>query len=222
MWCHWPVSPDQVQALLPKGLEPDLFEGRAWVGLIPFVMKDLRLPGPLGVLSKLVRIDRFGEVNVRTYVKGPDGRTGVWFCTLDSDRWLAVKTANIFFGLPYRYAETRRELDGDSLKWFDERRGDGAKAELGVVMAKEVWRPASPGLEQFFVERYSLYTTWCGLLFRGELRHQKWNVRTATLQRVVMDTVRAAGFEPRGEPHVLVGAPVDVTVYPLRRVKRPR
>ncbi len=100
MWCHWPVSPDQVQALLPKGLEPDLFEGSAWVGLIPFVMKDLRLPGPLGVLSKFVRVDRFGEVNVRTYVKGPDGRTGVWFCTLDSDRWLAVKTANIFFGLP--------------------------------------------------------------------------------------------------------------------------
>ena len=36
VWCHWPVEPEQVSAFLPDGLTPDLFEGKAWVGLIPF------------------------------------------------------------------------------------------------------------------------------------------------------------------------------------------
>ncbi len=219
IWCHWPVPPESVQALLPEGLVPDLFEGTAWVGLVPFRMKNLRLPGPFRVLSTLARARQFGEVNVRTYVKDLDGCTGVWFCTLDSDHWLAVKTANVAFGLPYRYATTRLERSGDLVKWFDRRRSDNARAELEVLVNDGPSRPASQGLEQFLVERYSLYTTWCGLLLRGEVRHESWRVRTATLQGVVTETVRAAGFEVQGEAHVLSGEPVDVTVYRLKRVR---
>jgi len=165
-------------------------------------------------------VSNFGEVNVRTYVRGPDGLTGVWFCTLDSDRWLAVKTANAAFGLPYRYARTQLVRDGDVVSWYSQRRGDQAIAQLDVIMASEPWRVASSGLEQFFVERYSLYTTWCGLLLRGELHHNSWRVRSATLRHVVTETVEAEGFSVTGEPHVLAGEPVNVTIYPLRRVHR--
>lgn len=219
IWCHWPVPPEHVQALLPQGLVPDLFEGMAWVGLIPFRMNELRLTGPFRLFSTLARVRDFGEVNVRTYVKGPDGRTGVWFCTLDSDHWLAVKTANVFFGLPYRYASTRLERTGDVVKWFDHRRHDDARAALEVRVHDVPSRPASPGLEQFLVERYALYTIWCKTLFRGELRHERWRVRPAAMLRVLTETVRAAGFEVAGEAHVLVGEPVDVSVYRLKRVK---
>ncbi len=184
VWCHWAVPAEQVQRILPTGLVPHLFDGMAWVGLIPFSMKNLRLPGPLGVLSRPLRLGRFGEVNVRTYVTGPDGRTGVWFCTLDSDHWLAVKTANIAFGLPYRLARTRFERSGDSLSWASRRQGDHARAELAVRVSAEGSRPAQPGLEEFLVERYALYTTWRGMLFRGELSHDRWQVQPATLERV--------------------------------------
>lgn len=218
VWCHWPVSPSSVAALLPEGLVPDCFEDTAWVGLIPFTMENLRLPGPLRWLSALAGVHRFGEVNVRTYVKGPDGRTGVWFCTLDSNQWLAVKTANAAFGLPYRMATVRRTVAGATVAWSVLRRGDGASAELVVEVDGQSARPAAPGLERFLVERYALYTTWCGRLFRGELRHEPWRVRPARLQRVDIGTVVAAGFVPDGQPHVLAGEPVDVTVFRLRRV----
>ncbi|MEI7591668.1 MAG: DUF2071 domain-containing protein [Actinomycetes bacterium] len=219
IWCHWPVEPSQVAAILPEGLEPDLYEGEAWVGLIPFSMHNLRFPGPFSVLTKLLRVSSFGEVNVRTYVIGPDGKSGVWFCTLDSDDWLAVKTANIAFGLPYRFATTRFEQTHAIMNWTSQRKGDLARAELVIRKTSESSRDALPGLEQFLVERYALYTLRRGKLFRGRLKHAKWKVKSASLERVVHETVNSEGISVVSGAHILIGEPVEVTVYPLTRVR---
>jgi len=222
-WAHWPVDPCQVAALLPPGLEPDTFDGSAWVGLVPFQMSDLRLPGTLAGLSSAVGVDSFGEVNVRTYVRGPGGRTGVWFATLDADRLLAVVTARVAFGLPYRLASARcrvTTVDGsEELAWTSVRREDGARAELRVRPGDGPPRRAAPGLEGFLVERYSLYSWWHGHLLEGSLSHQPWRVRSARLIAADTGTVTAAGIDVTGEPHVLVGEPVDVRVHPFHRVR---
>ena len=65
VFIHWPLPPDRVQRLLPPGVEVDTFEGRAWVGLVPFRMEGLGFPG----LSPLPLVGTFPEVNVRTYVR---------------------------------------------------------------------------------------------------------------------------------------------------------
>jgi uncharacterized protein YqjF (DUF2071 family) len=220
VWCHWPVPVDAVRAILPEGLEPDCFEGHAWVGLIPFSMRDLRAPRPLGAITKWLRSANFGEVNVRTYVKGPDGGTGVWFCTLDADSWVGVACANIAFGLPYRQATTAYFGDSHTRHWHSRRRRDGRRAELRVAISDEPPRLAAPGLEQFLFERYSLYSAWHGRIVRGDLFHAPWQIRPATLEAVCDETVRAAGFNVEGPAHVFVGEPVEVTVFPMRIVRR--
>ena len=222
VWCHWPVDPAQVAAVLPAGLTPELFDGQAWVGLIPFSMERLRPVGPFGFVTRWLRSSDFGEVNVRTYVTGPDGQTGVWFCTLDADSVAAVAMANAAFGLPYRVATTNyTERDGVR-RWRSTRRRDGAHAALTVTAATESPRPAAPGLEAFLFERYALYTRWHGRILRGELSHEPWRVRPATLDECVHDTVDRAGFRVDGDPHVFVGEPVNVTVYPMRTVGKIR
>jgi len=222
VWCHWPVDPAQVAAVLPAGLTPELFDGQAWVGLIPFSMERLRPVGPFGFVTRWLRSSDFGEVNVRSYVTGPDGQTGVWFCTLDADSVAAVAMANAAFGLPYRVATTNyTERDGVR-RWRSARRRDGAHAALTVTAATESPRPAAPGLEAFLFERYALYTRWHGRILRGELSHEPWRVRPATLDECVHDTVDRAGFRVDGDPHVFVGEPVNVTVYPMRTVGKIR
>ena len=32
-YIHWEYEPEEVQALLPAGIEVDTFDGKAWVGL---------------------------------------------------------------------------------------------------------------------------------------------------------------------------------------------
>jgi len=62
---------DVVQALLPPGLTVETYDGRAWVGLIPFQMMVAPAVGP-----EVPWLSRFPETNVRTYVRADNGMTG--------------------------------------------------------------------------------------------------------------------------------------------------
>ena len=64
LFLHWVVAPERLRPLVPAGLDLDLFEGRAYVGLVPFTMTGVRpvwAPAVPGLSS-------FHETNVRTYV----------------------------------------------------------------------------------------------------------------------------------------------------------
>ena len=71
---------------MPPQLELDLFEGTAYVGLVPFTMTGVR---PVG-LPPVRGISSFHETNVRTYVHREGRDPGVWFFSLDAANRIAV------------------------------------------------------------------------------------------------------------------------------------
>jgi hypothetical protein len=79
LFAHWPVDPDALAAKLPAGLDLDLRDGQAWLGIVPFTMADV---APRGVPA-LGRFSQFPEINVRTYVRHGD-LPGIWFLSLDA------------------------------------------------------------------------------------------------------------------------------------------
>src|SRR5262245_24018727 len=83
---HWSCDPAVLWPVVPKSLEIDTFENKAWVGVIPFIVEKFRP----ALLPPFPFISRFPETNVRTYVIGPDGCPGVWFFSLDAKRLLPV------------------------------------------------------------------------------------------------------------------------------------
>ena len=99
LFAHWAVDADALRTKLPDGLELDLYDGQAWLGIVPFVMEDV---GPRG-LPAPPAAGRFPELNVRTYVRH-EGRPGVWFLSLDAASRPAVEGARTGFGLPYFHA----------------------------------------------------------------------------------------------------------------------
>src|SRR5260370_16899405 len=86
---HGPYEPALVQPLLPPGLVLDTFDGAAWIGLVPFEIRNLR------------GIPHFPETNVRTYVIGPNGGRAVWFFSLDAARLPPALGARVAYHLPY-------------------------------------------------------------------------------------------------------------------------
>src|SRR5574340_8511 len=85
LFAHWPIDPEEMRPYLPPTLTLDTYDGKAWLGIVPFRMSNVRprfLP-PLPWLSF------FPELNVRTYVTY-DQEPGVWFFSLDAARLLAV------------------------------------------------------------------------------------------------------------------------------------
>ncbi|MBM3818219.1 MAG: DUF2071 domain-containing protein [Acidimicrobiia bacterium] len=96
LFAHWPVAPDTLRELVPPGLELELFDRRAWLGVIPFHMSNV---APRGVPS-LPWVSAFPELNVRTYVRVGD-KPGIYFFSLDPGNPLAVMVARALFHLPY-------------------------------------------------------------------------------------------------------------------------
>jgi len=166
---HWKVDPKRLQPYLPDGLEIDLFEGEAYVGVIPFIMKNVRprrLPAVPGIST-------FAEFNVRTYVV-KDGQAGVFFLTLDAKSLVTCFHAPRAYGLAYRYAKAKVKLNADVLPWPSRRSSDGAELR-GTSTGKGLKQSAeADSLEHFLFERYCLYTEHKGCLRRAYVHHQPW------------------------------------------------
>src|SRR5579884_1346566 len=112
-WCwltfiHWSYPIETIQAKLPDGLTVDAYDGRAWVGLTPFEVRNLRLP----FMRAIPWVSSFPETNVRTYVCDAHGNCGVWFFSLDADRLAAVVGARTGYRLPYQWASMKVLRDG--------------------------------------------------------------------------------------------------------------
>ena len=166
---HWKVDSKRLQPHLPDGLEIDLFEGEAYVGVIPFIMKNVRprrLPAVPGIST-------FAEFNVRTYVV-KDGQAGVFFLTLDAKSLVTCLHAPRAYGLAYRYAKAKVKRNADVLQWQSRRSSDGAELR-GTSTGKGSKQSAEAGsLEHFLFERYCLYTEHKGCLRRAYVHHQPW------------------------------------------------
>lgn len=218
-YLHWAMPPEVVAARLPRGLTPDLHDGRAYVGLVPFRMAGIRLgPGPGLPLPQ----GGFPETNVRTYVVGPDGGRGVYFHSLDISRAVPVAVARTTYRIPYALSRMRLERDRDRLAYLAVRRWPGpAEARSHVILEVGERLTAPTALDDFLSARWSLYTALPGgAIWRARVDHPPWPLRAATVRRCDDGFVAAAGYPTElGPPdHVHFGGDVEVRVDRPRRV----
>ena len=217
-YIHYRYKVEEVARILPPGLEVDVCDGSAWVGLIPFSMRGIGVPGLPGVPY----LGSFPEVNVRTYVRR-NGIPGVWFCSLDINRLLPTIVARTTYTLPYCFGKaTHRKVD-DELHTSVVRRWPRGSAEtkIHLTILEPIVEP-SP-LEIFLSARWGLYTTTRGGALRyAPISHERWPLQRAKIISLDDSLVQAAGFDsPRaeinGEPNVMFSRGVQVRVGLPRR-----
>ena len=220
LFLHWEYPAAVIQATLPEGLFVDTFDGKAYLGVVPFFMRKIRprfLPAVPGILD-------FLELNLRTYVHDRAGVPGVWFYSLDANQWLAVKIARRFFHLPYEHAKMKasRPADGriryESLRTGS--RANGSRCEFEYAPGEELAQPAPGSLEFFLVERYRLYCSAPDGLRRGAVFHEPYPLCRADVTAWDENLLPLDGFAPTGRApdHVIMSRGVDVTAFPLMRV----
>jgi uncharacterized protein len=222
LFAHWAVPPALIADKLPPGLELDLFEGRAWIAVVPFWMSNV-MPRGLRWLGG-GGLSTFAELNVRTYVTATAGprKPGVFFFSLDAVNPLAVAVARRFFHLPYYHAEI--DTEAAAVISYDCRR----QPEISQPPARFVARywpvgspfKAEPGtLDYFLTERYCLYTTRRGAPIRVEIHHRPWPLQRANAE-IDVETMTAAGGVPHGSetPVLHFAKRIDVVAWPPRAV----
>jgi uncharacterized protein YqjF (DUF2071 family) len=211
---HWRYPAPVVQALLPAGLTVEAHDGAAWVGLVPFVMSGVRAP----YVPALPWLSRFPETNVRTYVRGADGRSGIWFFSLDAARLAPVVVAHLTYALPYVWSTMSVRVDGPVHRYRCRRHLQRDRRCDATVRVGEPIPEPTP-LEQFLTARHRLYSVRSGGMVAADAEHGPWPLRRAEVVDLDQNLLEAAGLPtPTGDPLAHGSAGVLVRVSGWRDV----
>jgi uncharacterized protein len=216
LFMHWQMPPEALRGLIPSRLSIDTFDGKAWVGLTPFTIWDAR---PI-FMPPLPWLSDFHELNVRTYVH-LDGVPGVWFFSLDANSMAAVIVARTFFHLPYYNAHISLNPRDNTIAYSSTRDGEETPAnfEATWTVGADLPQPPRDSLDFFLVERYCLYTSDGGKLYRCRIFHKPWPLQQASLMTYRSSMIEANGLpSPVGRPLLHGGGPVNVEIWPLEEV----
>lgn len=220
LFLHWRVPAGEVQATLPAGLTVDTSDGSAWVGIVPFFMRDIRLRR----FPAVPFVSNFLELNLRTYAFDENGVPGVWFYTLEANRALAVWVARTFFRLPYHACHMRAERRANGAIEYRSRRRHGAdrRESRFEYRGHGQLRPAQPGsLEFFLVERYVLFAhdARSGRNRIGRVAHAPYTLSAAEVAAWDTNLFTLAGLSApsRAPEHVAFSPGVDVEIFALER-----
>ncbi len=233
LFIHWRMEYGPLRRAVPTALPLDTFDGDAWIGIVPFEMRNVRPR----FLPAVPWLSFFPELNVRTYVT-LDNRPGVYFFSLDAANPIAVEVARAVFHLLYQNARMEcRGVDGVDYKStraggegaggggveYKSTRTDkrGAPAELRVK-----YRPTSApfvaeknSLEYFLTARYCLYTTdGRGNVLRAEIDHPPWQLQHAECEIETNTMTEQIGLKlPNEAPHLLFAKKIEMVAWLPRR-----
>ncbi|TMK23527.1 MAG: DUF2071 domain-containing protein [Actinobacteria bacterium] len=219
LFMHWPVPAASLRPLVAPHLSIDMYEGQAWVGIVPFTMWGVRpyFGPPVPGLSS------FHELNVRTYVHH-DGVPGVWFLSMDINSPLARWGGRQFFYLPYYDAEMSLRQQGQKIVYSSRR----TEPETPPAVFDAAWTFGEPlpaaepdSLDFFLTERYCLYSSYKEQLYRCRVFHQPWPLRRAEVSAHNSTLLETLGLPaPNGDPLLHYAEALKIDIWPLRRVAK--
>ena len=219
---HWRYESSEVQRLLPAGFSVDTFDGSAWVGLLPFQMHRIRIPG----LPPFGRLSSFPETNVRTYIVDPSGRRGVWFFCLEASRLLPVLVARATYRLPYCWSKMsieRTTSEGvDQWEYRSDRRWPKrtAVSMVTIRVGNVIPPPLITDLDHFLTARWALGSRFGGRCVWANVSHPLWVLHEAEATDWHDSLFSAVGLTPpMNEPLVRWSPGVDVAIQRPRVIR---
>jgi len=170
---HYIADTKNLEALIPPGLTLDTFEGKAWVSLFAFSVRNLRARG----LPALPYVSDFKEVNLRTYVIR-DGIPGIYMLAIEADKLVDVLLPRWLLGIPYCQSEMLCN------KGYFSAENKAMDRRLKVVYYPGPARNEKDTLDLWLTERHALYLDCRKKLYRFDIHHREWKLRNTTMTSI--------------------------------------
>ena len=210
---HWAVEPGRLAGRLPPGVRPDVIDGKSYVGLVPFRMRNIGAWGGPG----LPYVGSFLETNVRLYSVDEQGRRGVVFLSLDASRLAPVLAARLGPGLPYLWSRMSYRRSGALVEYRCRRRWPGPRGAASEVRVRVGDRTDAGPVEHFLTARWGLHLAAGDRTYYWPNSHPTWPLHAATVERLDDELLAAAGFaelSDRAPDSVLFSPGVDAVFGP--------
>ncbi len=216
---NWPVDPAVMDAHLPDDLEPDSFDGSAWLSVVPFTNVAVRPKG----LPERVGIP-LPELNDRTYVTR-DGVPSVYFFSLDAQGLASVIGARLFHHLPYYYARISIGWTDGRVQFTSRRLHPGerpAHYDGSYWPTGEPFSAPDDPFAEFLVERYRFYTQAPdGSIRYTDVDHEPWTLYPADAEVTRSSMLECHGFaHPDTEPVYYYSPGLDVVASQSKSLTR--
>lgn len=224
LFAHWSLSPSSIEPLLPEWLEVDSYQGKAWLGAVPFWLDRIKFrsaPPIPGVRS-------FPDLNLRTYVRDRfTGTPGIYSFSMDASSLIAVCIARTFYHLPYHWAEMQLEQRSEREFAFYSRRRLADRPVVfkaryrGLGPARRTAETRSGSFERFFTERSCLFScNRAGHPIRASLHYIPWPLEDAEAEIERNDLGASIGIElPDVEPTLHYSRRLAVYIWPAELVR---
>lgn len=174
LFLHYPISPETIKTYLPREVELDTYNGQAWISIVSFTVSRnqfrffLRVPYTYPML----------QINVRTYIKRK-GEIGVYFFTMDTNKLSAALGGRII-NAPFLHADMVMRKFANTYHIYSARKGElSAEFEARYFPAGAAFYPEKQSLDYWLLERYIFWSYKKGRLYRGDIKHDRWEIRNA-------------------------------------------
>lgn len=195
---HWRCTTSAIQLRLPPGLTVDEYDGSAWLTITPFVMAGIR---PLGrpLVPDVKPLTEIRGTNLRTYVRGPDGRDGLFFLSQDTSSIALAVGARTLLGAPYHWGRMQVEERDGVVSYSGSRSASSVSYRL-VVRPGEPVEPTER--DHWLTGRWRAYTRRARRLIETPVEHEPWPLRSAALERIEQTLTGSADVPGPDEPLV--------------------
>ncbi len=213
LFMHWEIPVSHLLPFIPAGLECDTFQEKAYIGIVPFGMSNIRYR----FLPPIPFTSAFLELNVRTYVK-KNNIAGVLFLSLDAANPIAVEVARAFFYLPYFNAKMSLKKQGSKIYYSSTRkdkRGNPASLKIEYQPTSKIYHSIPNTLEHWLTERYCLYSiNKKGILYRTDIHHIPWPLQEAKAKILENTMAQSHGIAiPNVSPILHFAEKIEVAIY---------
>ena len=180
LFLHWEVSPYFLQEHIPKEIKLDTFNNMAWVSLVAFEVKNMRVRN----MPSLPYISQFKEINLRTYVI-KDGKPGIYMFSIETDKLIEVLLTRMFMGLSYHKSKIKRTSKKlvSQNKYLNQR--------LDVTIGKTRPLTEKTNLDFWLTERHCLYENCQNKICRIDIHHKPWELENGNVS--INDILYRAG-----------------------------
>ncbi|HSD06238.1 DUF2071 domain-containing protein [Flavobacterium sp.] len=179
IFLHWEIPVYYIEEFIPKTIKLDTFNNMAWISLVAFDVKNMRLRN----LPPFPYISNFHEINVRTYVI-KDGIPGIYMFSIETNKLIDVLLTRVFIGLPYQKSD---------IKWEQKRlisKNTENYQSLDINIGKTRPLAEKTALDLWLTERHALYETSNNKLYRFDIHHKEWELQNldVTINDILYDT----------------------------------